>query len=54
VRGKPWGLTDWKEMKLYNHPRDNNLILTSKEHDELWAVLMKGEYKFADAENAQE
>jgi predicted dehydrogenase len=45
-------LTDWKGNALYNHPRDNQPNPYQQEHDELWAVLMKGEYKFADAENA--
>lgn len=45
-------LTDWKGNVLYDHPRENQPNPYQQEHDELWASLVKGEYKFADAENA--
>lgn len=45
-------LTDWKGNVLYDHDRKNQPNPYQQEHDELWATLMKGEYKFADAENA--
>ena len=45
-------LTDWKGNVLYDHDRKNQPNPYQQEHDELWAALMKGEYKFADAENA--
>ncbi|MHA7129484.1 Gfo/Idh/MocA family protein [Algoriphagus namhaensis] len=45
-------LTDWKGNSIYEHNRDNNPNPYQQEHDELWAAIMKGEYKFADAENA--
>jgi predicted dehydrogenase len=45
-------LTDWKGNVIYDHDRKNQPNPYQQEHDELWATLMKGEYKFADAENA--
>ncbi len=45
-------MTDWKGNPIYTHNRDNNPNPYQVEHDELWATLVKGEYKFADAENA--
>ncbi len=45
-------LTDWKGNVLYDHDRKNQPNPYQQEHDELWAALVKGEYKFADAENA--
>jgi predicted dehydrogenase len=45
-------MTDWKGNSIYNHDRENQPNPYQQEHDELWAALVKGEYKFADAENA--
>ncbi len=45
-------MTDWKGNALYTHDRENQPNPYQQEHDELWATLVKGEYKFADAENA--
>lgn len=45
-------MTDWKGNALYTHDRENQPNPYQQEHDELWAALVKGEYKFADAENA--
>jgi myo-inositol 2-dehydrogenase / D-chiro-inositol 1-dehydrogenase len=45
-------LTDWKGNVLYDHDRKNQPNPYQVEHDELWATLIKGDYKFADAENA--
>ena len=45
-------LTDWKGNVLYDHDRKDQPNPYQQEHDELWAALVKGEYKFADAENA--
>lgn len=45
-------LTDWKGNALYDHDRKNQPNPYQVEHDELWATLVKGDYKFADAENA--
>lgn len=45
-------LTSWKGKSLYSHNRDNNPNPYQVEHDELFAAIVKGEYKFADAENA--
>jgi len=45
-------LTDWKGNVIYDHDRKNQPNPYQQEHDELWAALVKGEYKFADAENA--
>jgi hypothetical protein len=45
-------MTDWKGNALYTHDRENQPNPYQVEHDELWATLVKGEYKFADAENA--
>ena len=45
-------LTDWKGKVLYDHDRTNQPNPYQQEHDELWATLVKGDYKFADAENA--
>jgi myo-inositol 2-dehydrogenase/D-chiro-inositol 1-dehydrogenase len=45
-------MTDWKGNSIYNHDRENQPNPYQQEHDELWATLVKGEYKFADAENA--
>ena len=33
------------------HDRENNINPYQQEHNELWAALVNGEYKFADAEN---
>ncbi|RAV30666.1 dehydrogenase [Sinomicrobium soli] len=43
---------DAKGNELYNHNGENNPNPYQKEHDELFAAIVKGEYKFADAENA--
>lgn len=45
-------LTSYKGKSLYSHNRDNNANPYQVEHDELFAAIVKGEYKFADAENA--
>ncbi|WP_026950601.1 Gfo/Idh/MocA family protein [Algoriphagus mannitolivorans] len=45
-------MTDWKGNVIYDHNRENQPNPYQQEHDELWAALVKGEYKFADAENA--
>lgn len=45
-------MTDWKGNPIYSHNRENQPNPYQTEHDELWAALVKGEYKFADAENA--
>ncbi|MDN3204216.1 Gfo/Idh/MocA family protein [Algoriphagus sediminis] len=45
-------LTDWSGNSIYDHDRENNPNPYQQEHDELWAALVNGEYKFADAENA--
>ncbi|TVP51738.1 MAG: gfo/Idh/MocA family oxidoreductase [Mongoliibacter sp.] len=45
-------LKDRSGKELYNHPRENNPNPYQVEHDELWAAVVNGEYKFADAENA--
>jgi predicted dehydrogenase len=45
-------MTDWKGNPIYNHSRENQPNPYQQEHDELWAAIVKGEYKFADAENA--
>ncbi|HSF54800.1 MAG TPA: Gfo/Idh/MocA family oxidoreductase [Algoriphagus sp.] len=45
-------MTDWKGNPIYTHDRENQPNPYQTEHDELWATLVKGEYKFADAENA--
>ncbi|WP_438839561.1 Gfo/Idh/MocA family oxidoreductase [Algoriphagus oliviformis] len=45
-------MTDWKGNPIYTHDRENQPNPYQTEHDELWATLFKGEYKFADAENA--
>jgi predicted dehydrogenase len=45
-------MTDWKGNPIYTHNRENQPNPYQTEHDELWAALVKGEYKFADAENA--
>ncbi|AMQ55566.1 Gfo/Idh/MocA family oxidoreductase [Algoriphagus sanaruensis] len=50
--GNHGNMTDWKGNPIYTHDRDNNPNPYQVEHDELWATLVKGEYKFADAENA--
>jgi len=45
-------LKDWKGNVLYDHDRKNQPNPYQVEHDQLWATLFNGEYKFADAENA--
>ncbi|TXE14238.1 Gfo/Idh/MocA family protein [Algoriphagus aquimarinus] len=45
-------LKDWKGNVLYDHDRKNQPNPYQVEHDQLWATLFKGDYKFADAENA--
>mgnify|MGYP003125148631 FL=1 len=41
-----------KGNAIYSHNRENNVNPHQQEHNELWDALFKGEYKFADAENA--
>ncbi|WP_373522769.1 Gfo/Idh/MocA family protein [Aquiflexum sp.] len=50
--GNHGNLTDYKGNSLYTHDRDNNPNPYQVEHDELFAAIVAGEYKFADAENA--
>ncbi len=45
-------LKDWKGNVLYEHDRKNQPNPYQVEHDQLWATLFNGDYKFADAENA--
>ncbi|MFC5626676.1 Gfo/Idh/MocA family protein [Algoriphagus winogradskyi] len=45
-------LKDWKGNMLYEHDRKNQPNPYQVEHDQLWAALFAGEYKFADAQNA--
>src|SRR5690606_19468395 len=42
----------WKGNSLYEHDRKNQPNPYQVEHDQLWETLFKGDYKFADAENA--
>lgn len=50
--GNHGNLTDYKGNALYTHDRDNNPNPYQVEHNELFAAIVAGEYKFADAENA--
>lgn len=43
-------LWDHKGKEIYNHPTKDNPNPYQTEHDELFAAIAKGEYKFADAE----
>ncbi|MBC9797934.1 Gfo/Idh/MocA family protein, partial [Sinomicrobium weinanense] len=45
-------LWDSKGNELYKHNGENNPNPYQKEHDELFGAIVKGEYKFADAEHA--
>ncbi|WP_209331033.1 Gfo/Idh/MocA family protein [Lunatimonas salinarum] len=45
-------ISDYKGGSLYEHNGENNINPYQKEHNELFAAIVKGEYKFADAENA--
>ncbi|MEB2778807.1 Gfo/Idh/MocA family protein [Algoriphagus persicinus] len=45
-------LKDWKGNVLYDHDRKNQPNPYQVEHDQLWATLFNGDYKFADAQNA--
>ncbi|HSJ66406.1 MAG TPA: Gfo/Idh/MocA family oxidoreductase [Anditalea sp.] len=45
-------ITDRKGNNLYNHNRDKNPNPYQVEHDELFDAIVKGEYRYADAENA--
>lgn len=45
-------ISDYKGNSLYDHDGENNINPYQKEHNELFAAIVKGEYKFADAENA--
>ncbi len=45
-------LSDYKGNSLYDHDGKNNINPYQKEHDLLFDAIVKGEYKFADAENA--
>lgn len=44
-------ITDRSGKEIYSHNRENNPNPYQVEHDELFAAISKGEYKFADAEN---
>lgn len=50
--GNHANLTDRKGKEIYTHNRENNKNPYQVEHDELFDAIVKGEYKFADAENA--
>jgi myo-inositol 2-dehydrogenase / D-chiro-inositol 1-dehydrogenase len=50
--GNHGNISDYKGNAIYSHNRDNNPNPYQVEHDELFAAIVKGEYKFADAENA--
>jgi myo-inositol 2-dehydrogenase/D-chiro-inositol 1-dehydrogenase len=50
--GNHGNLTDYKGNALYTHERENNPNPYQVEHNELFAAIVAGEYKFADAENA--
>lgn len=50
--GNHGNLTDHRGNALYTHNRDNNPNPYQVEHNELFAAIVAGEYKFADAENA--
>lgn len=45
-------ITDWKGKTIYEHDRDNNPNPYQVEHDQLFAAVSEGAYRFADAENA--
>ncbi|PWJ59971.1 secreted protein [Dyadobacter jejuensis] len=45
-------LKDYKGNALYSHNGKNDKNPYQVEHDELFAAIAKGEYKYADAENA--
>ncbi len=45
-------LWDHKGKELYNHPTKGNLNPYQTEHDELFAAIAKGVFKFADAERS--
>lgn len=49
--GNHGDITDYKGNSIYSHNRENNPNPYQVEHDELFAAIVKGEYKFADAEN---
>jgi predicted dehydrogenase len=50
--GNHGNISDYKGNAIYSHNRENNRNPYQVEHDELFAAIVKGEYKFADAENA--
>jgi predicted dehydrogenase len=50
--GNHGNLTDYKGNALYTHNREDNPNPYQVEHNELFAAIVAGEYKFADAENA--
>jgi myo-inositol 2-dehydrogenase / D-chiro-inositol 1-dehydrogenase len=50
--GNHGNLTDYKGNALYTHDRENNPNPYQVEHNDLFAAIVAGEYKFADAENA--
>ncbi|WP_373493695.1 Gfo/Idh/MocA family protein [Aquiflexum sp.] len=50
--GNHGNLTDYKGNALYTHDRENNPNPYQVEHNELFAAIVAGEYKFSDAENA--
>lgn len=43
-------LTDYKGQKIYSHDKKGNANPYQTEHDELFAAIAKGEFKFWDAE----
>ncbi|MNY27065.1 hypothetical protein D3C86_1609520 [compost metagenome] len=45
-------LWDHKGKEIYNHPTKGNPNPYQTEHDELFAAITKGEFKFQDAERA--
>ena len=50
--GNHGDMTDWKGNSIYSHNRENQANPYQTEHDELWGAIVKGEYKFADAERS--
>ncbi len=54
TKGRAYGhgaITDLKGKELWKHDKKNNPNPYQVEHDELFAAIAKGEYKFADAYN---
>ncbi|WP_025762718.1 Gfo/Idh/MocA family oxidoreductase [Dyadobacter tibetensis] len=50
--GKKTILKDYKGNAIYSHNGQNDKNPYQVEHDELFAAIAKGEFKFSDAENA--